>query len=94
MAQPNAEVAVERAVEAAAHAAAQVRIKSARADVKRAEKALAATIERRDGLERDRERLVANLAQIDEELTAARAELDEVTARLGEAVDRAPQALR
>ena len=93
-ARPKPGVAVARAEEAAAHAAAQTMIKSATADVKRAEKALAATTERREGLERDRERLAAQLAEIDEELAAAQAELDGATARLSEAVERAPQAPR
>lgn len=92
---PNADSAVDRAAEAAAvRAAAQARIASASADVTRAEEALAATIERRDGLERDRDRLAAQLAQIENELIAGRAELDDARARLTEAVDREPQELR
>jgi len=91
---PKAEVAVDRPAEdaaedaakvAAERAAAQARIKSAAAMVKRAEKAVAASTKRRDGLERDRERSAAQLAQIDDRLATAQAELDEVEARLSDA---------
>ena len=53
--------------------------------VKRAEKAVAASTKRRDGLERDRERAAAQLAQIDDRLATAQTELDEVEARLNDA---------
>jgi hypothetical protein len=89
--QPKAEPAVDRAAEegaaeeAAARAAARARIKSAAADVKRVEKALAATTKRRDVLGRDRDRLASQLAQVDDELAAARAEVDDLEAQLGDA---------
>jgi hypothetical protein len=84
--QPKAEPAVDRAAEeAAARAAARARIKSATADVKRVEKALAATTKRRDVLGRDRDRLASQLAQVDDELAAARAEVDDLEAQLGDA---------
>jgi len=95
-AQPKAEPAVDRAAEegaaeeaaaeeAAARAAARARVKSAAADVKRVEKALAATTKRRDVLGRDRDRLASQLAQVDDELAAARAEVDDLEAQLGDA---------
>ena len=94
--QPKAEPAVDRAAEegaaeeaaaeeAAARAAARARIKSAAADVKRVEKALAASTKRRDVLGRDRDRLASQLAQVDDELAAARAEVDDLEAQLGDA---------
>ena len=94
--QPKAEPAGDRAAEegaaeeaaaeeAAARAAARARIKSAAADVKRVEKALAATTKRRDVLGRDRDRLASQLAQVDDELVAARAEVDDLEAQLGDA---------
>lgn len=80
------DVAVDRAAEQAAErAATQARIKSAAAEVKRAEKALAVATKRRDGLGRDRDRLALQLAQIDDELTAVQAEVDDVEAQLTDA---------
>jgi septal ring factor EnvC (AmiA/AmiB activator) len=61
-------------------------MKSAAAEVRRAEKALAVATKRRDGLERDRDRLAMQLAQIDDELAAAHTEVDHVEAQLDEAV--------
>ena len=86
-AQPKAEVVtVDRAAEdEAERAAARARIKAAAADVKRAEKTLAAPTKRRDGLARDRDRLASQLAQIEDQLTAAQAEVDDVEARLSDA---------
>jgi hypothetical protein len=82
---PDADVDTA-AEQAAERAAAQVRIRSAAAEVRRAEKALAVATKRRDGLERDRDRLASQLAQIDDELTAAHTEVDHVEAQLAEAV--------
>ena len=47
--------------------------------------ALAATTKRRDGFGRDRDRLASQLAQIDDQLTAAQAEVDDVEAQLRDA---------
>ncbi len=85
-AQPKAAVSVDRAAdEAADRAAARARIKAAAEDVKRAEKALAATTKHRDGLERDRDRAAAQLAKIEGELTAAQAKVHDAEVQLSEA---------
>ena len=85
-AQPEAEVSVDGAAEEAAErAAAQARIKAAVAEVKRAEKALAVITKRRDGLERDRDRVAAQLAQIDDALNAAQAEVHDAEVQLSTA---------
>ena len=53
--------------------------------MKLAEKAVTATTKQRDGLQRDRERLVAQLAQVDDDLAAAQSEVDDAQRQLGDA---------
>lgn len=85
-AEPLADVAVDRAAEEAAERAARrERMKSATSEVRRAEKLLAAVTKRCDGLARDRDRLVSQLAQIENDLGAARAQVDDATAELSDA---------
>jgi hypothetical protein len=84
-AQPKAAVSVDRAAEEAADRAAAQARKSAAEDVKRAEKALAATTKRRDGLERDRDRTAAQLAKIEDELAAAQAKVHDAEVQLSDA---------
>jgi hypothetical protein len=82
-AQRKPDVAVDReAQQTAERPAAQARIKSAAAEVKRADKALADATKHRDGLRRDRDRLALQLAQIDAELTAVQEVVDDAEAQL------------
>jgi hypothetical protein len=60
----------------AAHAAARERLELATAAVARAEKALAAATARRDRIERDRDRLAAQLARRDAELADEQEKVD------------------
>lgn len=81
----STEVAAERA-------AARARTSSAVADVRRAKKALATLAKRRDGLVRTRDRLAAELAQIDDELAAANADVDAAEGELADATAEADAA--
>lgn len=83
---PPGEVAVDReAGHAAERSAAKARINAAAADVKRAERALAAATKRLETLGRERDRLASQLAEINDELTAAQMAVADVESQLSDA---------
>jgi hypothetical protein len=85
-AEPEAADDADRAAEEAAERAArQARGKLAAAELKRAEKVLAATTKRRDGLEQDRDQLASQLALVEDELTLAQEAVADAETQVGRA---------